>query len=300
MKAIARRIKVIPKIYWHIDPFLRALLIRISPALANRYLYWFVLGKNLDTQNPKSFNEKIIWLKANWKDSRLVSCTDKYLVRHYVEEKGCADSLNELLGVFEHADEIDWHSLPDQFVLKCTHGCGCNIVCTDKSKISEKETLATLDRWMKTDYSRLMAEMHYQKIKPRIVCEKYLSNNQNIFPTDYKLYCFDGVAALVLVCTERDTSLTLSFFDLDWNPLNIGSDGFPPDLNQKKPDSFSDMISIAEKLSKGVPFVRVDFYNFQDQPVFGEMTFTPAGGFAPYYSVEGDIKLGHMLTIPGS
>jgi hypothetical protein len=200
--------------------------------------------------------------------------------------------------VYDSVSEIDWEALPQQFVMKCTHGCGCNIVCTDKHTLNKEQAIGKLKRWMRTDYSTFMAEMHYREIKPRIVCEKYLKGDDDYLPTDYKLYCFNGVPKLVLVCTDRASALTLTWRDLDWNLLRIGADTFPPRSNQVKPACLEQMISDAEKLSQGNPFVRVDFYNVNGNAVFGEMTFTPAGGFAGYYSELGDKFLGSMLKLP--
>jgi TupA-like ATPgrasp len=298
VKALIKKTKALYTVYRFLDPHVRRWLVGVSPHLADRYLYRIIFGRPLNTTHPESFNEKIIWLKWHWRDPVLVNCTDKYAVRNHVQERGCAHILNDLYGVYDSVSEIDWEALPQQFVLKCTHGCGCNIVCTDKHALNKEEAIGKLKRWMRTDYSRFMAEMHYRQIKPRIVCEKYLKGEDDRLPTDYKLYCFNGAPKLVLVCTERSSKLALTWRDLDWNLMRIGADTFPPKANQVKPACLEQMISDAEKLSQGIPFVRVDFYNVNGNAVFGEMTFTPAGGFAPYYSEAGDRLLGNLLELP--
>lgn len=298
MKSLIKKIKPLYSIYRFLDPHWRRLLVRVSPVVANKYLYRIVFGRALNLRRPELFSEKIIWLNFYGKNPLWVKCTDKYDVREYVEQCGCGHSLNKLYGVYDNVCDIDWAALPHQFVLKCTHGCGCNIICSDKDALDEEGTRKKLESWMHTDYSMFMGEMHYRAIKPRIVCEKYLGSEDDPLPKDYKFYCFNGLVKLVLVCTERSTSLVLTFRDLDWNIMDIGAKTFPPDPNQERPACLDEMIAMAEKLSQGIPFVRVDFYHFAGKVVFGEMTFTPAGGFAPYYSDEGDSLLGNMLELP--
>ena len=297
MKALIKKTKALYSVYRFLDPHVRSCLVGLSPHLADRYLYRIIFGRALNATHPEGFNEKIVWLKWHWRDPRLVQCSDKFRVRSYVQECGCAHILNELHGVYDSVSEIDWGTLPKQFVLKCTHGCGCNIICTDKNSLDKEQTITTLKRWMRTDYSRRMAEMHYRQIRRRIVCEKYLAGERDHLPTDYKFYCFNGVPKLVLVCTDRSTRLALTFRDLDWNIMDIAATAFPPKADEKKPACLSEMITVAGKLSQGIPFVRVDFYNVLGKVIFGEMTFTPAGGFAPYYSASGDVCLGRMLEL---
>lgn len=279
------------------DKFKR-ILSTISPTLCSKILYRLIFHRKLDLKNPKLFNEKLMWLKLNtYYDNDLVTmCADKYLVRDYLKQKGCSEILNELYYSYDNVDEINWDELPNKFVLKINNGCGTNIICTNKDKLSEKKSKKKLKRWIKDNFWKSNAEVNYKFIKKKIICEKYLETNQGTLPNDYKIYCFNGKAKNVLVCTERAESLKLSFFDMKWQPFNIGAS--PNQLNIKKPESFDDMIRYAEILAKDFPYVRVDFYDINGKAVFGEMTFSPAGCLAQYYNDFGQKLLGEWLQLP--
>lgn len=275
-------------------------LTRVSPTIASKLIYRISMGSKLNLRNPKNFNEKIMWLKLNtyYKNPLITKCSDKYAVRNYIIENGCEEILNDIIDVYDSSKEIDWNVLPNKFVIKCNHGCGYNIICRDKSKVDKHESIRRLDEWMSQDYYLGNAEVNYKFIKKKIICEKYLETNDGSLPTDYKVYCFDGVPKLVLVCYERDVTLKLAFFDTEWKPIDIGYDS-PTSLPVlRKPESFDKMIEYSKKLSKGFPFVRMDYYNINEKVVFGEMTFTPAGGLAKYYNQEGLNYLGDMLRLP--
>jgi hypothetical protein len=151
---------------------------------------------------------------------------------------------------------------------------------------------------MSTDYSTLLGVRHYREIKPRIVCEKYLGGGDAGLPIDYKIHCFHGVPKLFDVCTERTVSLVVTYRDLDWNFIPFGKTDSPPGRYQEKPVCLNEMIGVAEKLSRGIPYVRVDLYSFQGKVVFGEMTFFPSGGFDTFLNAEGDRLLGSWLRLP--
>ena len=297
MKEFFKKIKVINKLYWFTEPKFRSVLGKISPKLLHKYLYRSVYGRKLNLSNPQLFTEKLIWLMQNWKNKLLVQCTDKYEVRNYVENKIGPQILNELYQVYDSVDQIDFDALPNQFVLKCTHGCGCNIIVSDKTLLNEKEASKKLTNWMKTDYSLTMGESHYSQITPKIICEKFIGAEDHDFATDYKIWCFNGEPKFIVINTERENDLTFTFRDFDWNILDIASDRYPQEKIQKKPECFNEMISYAKKLSEGIPFVRVDFYEFNNKVVFGELTFTPAGGVPPYISFEGDKYIGELLKL---
>lgn len=274
-----------------------ALLVKTSPVLASKYLYKKTTGKKLNLKEPKAFNEKLQWLKLYWQHPLVAKCGDKYEMRQYVKDCGCEEVLNELYGVYEDATEIDWEVLPQKFVLKVTNGCGFNIICDDKSKLDKTKAINQLNEWLKTDYSLYAAELHYAKMKPRIICERYIETNAGFLPNDYKIYCFNGKPKLVLVVTERDNDPKLFFLDLNWCKLDIGKKDTKGDL-PNKPDCFNDMLEYAEKLAKPFPFVRVDFYDFNGIPILGEMTFTPAGCMAMNFNEYGLEMLGDMLQLP--
>lgn len=274
-------------------------LARISPNKASKYLYKKMFGRKLDLKDPKTFNEKLMYLKLNeYNNNKLViNCSDKYAVREYVTDKKCGNILNKLYGVYSNANEINWKELPQKFVLKCTHGCGFNIICTDKEKLNKKETIKKLNKWRKKTFGYDTAETHYTKIKPKIICERYLETDAGMLPNDYKIYCFNGEPKLVLTCTERASKLKLNFLDLNWKELDIGTENYKSNTIPTKPNNFQEMIEYAKKLAEPFKFVRVDFYDYNGEVIFGELTFTPAGCCAQYYNDEGNKVLGNMLKI---
>jgi len=269
-----------------------------SPVLASKYIYRHNMGKILNLKNPKDFNEKLQWLKLYWQNPLIVKCGDKYEVREYVAKSGCEKILNKVYGVYNKSSEIDWEKLPEKFVLKCTHGCGFNIICDDKDKLDKDQTLKKLDKWLKIRIDKYAAEIHYSKMKPRIMCEEYIETDAGLLPVDYKILCFNGKARIVTVCSERVIKLKFHTVDLNWKTMDIGSDKYPIGDFPKKPECFDEMIKYAEILAKPFPFVRIDFYDFNGKPVLGEMTFTPGAAMNDNYSESGLQLLGKMLNLP--
>ncbi len=249
-------------------------------------------------KNPRNFNDKTMNLKFSYKDnSIIINCTDKLKVREYVKEKGCKEILNDLYGVYDSPEEIDFEKLPNKFVLKCTHGCAYNIICFDKDKLNIEEVKSKLNRWLKEKYGYATGELHYTKIKPRIICEKYLCSDNKKMLIDYKIYCFNGKAKCILVCSEREKKLKLSYYDINWNRIHYEKSKWSSKNDIKRPENLESMILYAEKLSKDFKFVRVDLYNQKGKIIFGELTFTPACCCAPYYNKFGNKELGKNLNI---
>ena len=271
----------------------------VSPTLSSKVIYRIHTHKKLDLKNPKLFNEKLMYLKLHdYKNNPLViECSDKLKVRDYVTKCGLGHLLNKVYGVYDDARDIDFDSLPSKFALKCNHGCGFNIICTDKDKLDKEKTIKTLNKWKKTKFGYNTCEPHYFKIKPRIYAEEYIASNDGIMPNDYKIYCFNGEPKIVLVCSEREHDLKLTFFDLEWHELNYGTARFKTKKKIKKPQNLDKRIEYAKILSKPFKFVRVDFYDNFDKVLFGELTFTPARCSAEYYNDKGSIELGNMLSL---
>lgn len=170
-----------------------SLLVKNSPVLASKIIYYRTLGKRLNLKNPVTFNEKLMWLKLFEDDSLKIRCTDKYLVRNYISQKGYSRLLIDLYEVYENVDQINFDKLPNRFVMKCTHASGFNIICLDKEKLDKKQTLSKFKKWMETDYSLIKCEPHYSNIKPRIIVEKFLDEGfNNNLPLDYMIHCFHG------------------------------------------------------------------------------------------------------------
>lgn len=274
-----------------------------SPALTSKIYYFTKLKKRLNLQNPKTFNEKLMYLKLNeYEGNELITkCADKYAVREYITSCGCPEILNELYGVFDNAKDINFEKLPDKFVLKCNHGAGFNIICNDKSKLDIKKVRKKLNKWLKTDYWKFVAELQYKNINKKIICEKLLENNTTKQINDYKIYCFNGIPEFCMVCIGREEHKKPKYYFMDknWNVLKINPDGIG--LNDKtvidKPKCIDKMYDNARKLSKPFKFVRVDLYECNEKIIFGELTFTPAGCIDANYTNQAQYELGEMIEI---
>jgi hypothetical protein len=278
-----------------------SILVKLSPVLASKYLYRITMGKKLNLKNPRDFNEKLQWLKLYWQHPLVAKCADKYEVRSYVKDCGCGEILNELYGAYDDVSEINWDELPKKFALKTTNACGTGIICNDKDKLNKREVFKKLRKWLKIDYGKYFAEIHYSKMKPKIVVEKYLGSEDGVLPFDYRFYCFNGEPKIILFSIDRATELKCGFYDIEWNRINIenkNSKKFNNVRNMPKPECLEKMLEYAKKLSKPFPFVRVDFYNYKNEPVFGEMTFTPNGCMVDYHNNESLENMGEWIKLP--
>jgi hypothetical protein len=275
-------------------------LLGLSPLLFIRYRYLKEARKWYDHKNPRTFDEKLLWLNLYWRHPLKARCADKYAVRSYVEEHGMGHLLTELLGVYANSSEIDFSRLPDRFVLKCTHGCGFNVFCTDKSRLDVEETRRKLNAWMKLDISKFTGEMHYVSIKPRIICEAYLEGLPGKPINDYKVYCFHGKAHCTMACTDRtEKGAKYDFYDREWkNKLRYSKSSLLVDRTIPKPEAYEEIIQAAEALSKPFPFVRMDFYSINGKAVFGEMTFTPHGCIDTLMTDLAQDVMGDLLKLP--
>lgn len=276
--------------------YARSIITRFSPELTSIITYEVSWKRKLDLNNPKDFNQKIMWLKLKkyGSDPIVTKCVDKYGVREYVRQHGCGNTLNELIGVWDRVEDIPWDELPSKFALKLTHGCGANLICRDKDNLNIEEAKKKLKKWYKEDYYLIYAEMQYKNVPKRIICEKYIESFASA-PTDYKFYCYYGKPEMVLVVADRGEHTRKHFYDMDWN--FISSRGEAGELIEK-PSSFDEMINCCYKLASDFPFVRMDFYEVDGRAMFGEMTFTPAGGIGKSYSPEVYKKLGDLLDLP--
>lgn len=256
-------------------------------------------GFTLDLNNPKSFQEKMQWLKLYWYDNTVIQCANKYHVREYVVNKGLGFLLNDLFGVYKNPDEIDFEILPDSFVLKTSHAGAQVIICKNKAELNITRVKRILKKWLELDYQYFSGEWCYASEK-LIVCEKYLVNNNKDGLIDYKLFCFNGRVDCLFVTLERfGENKNRIWFDRNWNPLKIKvNDGSKNNRKVAKPDNFDKMVEYAEILSKPFPFVRVDFYSVNNNIIFGELTFASDSGFNTYYPNEFEFELGNKLILP--
>lgn len=275
------------------------LICLIDVSFASKYLFVRNQKKFLDLKNPKTFNEKLMYLKLyNYQNNKVVwRCVDKYCVREYLKSKGIQEkNLPEIIETYTNAKDINFEELPNKFVLKCTHGCGFNIVCTDKKQLNVKKTRKILNGWLNKKYGYETAELQYIHQKPIIICEKYIENNDKL-PVDYKIYCFHGEPKVILVCSNRAKKLKFNYYDIKWNELLLGKKSNRNLNGVEKPKSLTSMIKLARLSSNEFPFVRVDFYENNDMPIIGELTFTPAACIDNDYTEEGQQYLGNLLKI---
>lgn len=250
------------------------------------------LAYNLNIANPQTFNEKIQWLKVHYRNPIMSKCADKVAVRDIVAEKIGEEYLTPIYGVWDSADDIDPSKLPKQFVLKPNHSSGRVIICKDKDVLNWNVEFAKLWKWMKENYYYQNGEWVYKNINPKIICEKLLSGEM----IDYKLMCFHGEPRLLFTCSDRESDLKVTFFDLEFNKLPFirkykSSDSI------KKPQKFEEMIELSKILARDFPFVRVDFYENQGNLYFGELTFFPGNGLEWFEPFEWDKKIGDMLDL---
>lgn len=284
--------------------FVEETLTRISPRLNTEVMYFLKFKKRINLSNPTTLDEKIQYLKFHdYKDNALVTqCADKWAVRHYVEQCGCGEILNVLYGVYDTIDEIPWQALPSKFVIKWNFGCGQNLICHDKSTLNIEEARAKLAEWYKlkdTLYLRF-SEMQYRDIVPKLVVEKLIDTHDGLLPVDYKCYCFGGNVDSVMVCTGRDHEghgARYYFFDRDWNLKRYNKTGkeAPEGFTLPKPEGIELVFDYAARLSQPFPFVRADFYLENGKVTFGELTFTPCGGFDPQRLPETQLYFGSLV-----
>ena len=261
--------------------------------------YKLAIGNKLDLNNPKTFNEKIQWLKINDKKDIYTKMVDKYEVKKYVADIIGRKYIIKTIGVYDSFDQINFNELPNQFVIKCTHDSGGLIIVKDKSKLNIKETGAKINKALKKNYFYSCREWPYKNIIPRIIIEEYMEDETYKELIDYKIMCFNGEPKIIFTCSERyKKGLKVTFFDMNWNRLNFKR--HYPTSNEKieKPTNYAKMIELSKKLSKNIPFIRVDWYEINKKLYFGELTFYPGSGFEEFTPSEWDRKLGDMLELP--
>lgn len=261
--------------------------------------YKLVMGKKLNLENPKTFNEKLQWLKLYDRKDIYTKMVDKYEAKKYVANIIGEEYIIPTLGIYNNYEEIDFSKLPNQFVIKPTHTSGDIYICKDKNEINYKKLKKEVNRWLKRKYYYYHREWPYKNVKPRIIAEIYL-NDFNIGELmDYKFFCFNGKVKFLKVDFNRFIEHHANYYDTKLNILPFGERIYPPDLNKKIdfPENINKMIELAEKLAKDIPFVRIDFYNVNEKIYFGEMTFYPAAGFGKIDPEEWNEKIGNLLEL---
>lgn len=273
---------------------------KIPDSLYLKIEYQLVMGKKLDLKKPQTFNEKLQWLKINDRKSQYTHFVDKFEVRKYIAEEIGEEYLIPLLGVYDNFDEIDFEALPDQFVLKPTHTSGNVYVCKDKSQINYDELKREIGSWLKRQYYWVHREWPYQNVKPRIICEKYMVDESSEGLKDYKFLCFNGEVKCSFICLNRHSKagLSMDFYDMNWNILPFERRYPNSGTLIPKPITFDKMVNYAEKLSRGMFFVRVDFYEVDGKLYFGELTLYPGAGLEEFTPESYDELLGSWIKLP--
>lgn len=262
--------------------------------------YWYArMPYRLNLKNPRSYNEKLQWLKLHDHNPMYTTMVDKYAAKKYVADIIGEKYIIPTLGVWNSFDEIDFDSLPNQFVLKCTHDSGGLVICKDKSKLDISKAKPELERSLLTDYYANGREWPYKEVPRRIIAEKYMEDTKTGELRDYKFFCFNGNVKWLFIATDRQNREEpyFDFFDMDFNhlPMKHGHPNAPviPD----KPVSFELMKELASKLSQGIPHVRVDFYEVDGHVYFGELTFFHHGGWTPFTPEEWDYIFGEEIEL---
>ena len=283
--------------------YIRIVREKISFVLSDeKYLkkrYKKMYGKSLDLVSPKSYGEVGAWLKLFYRDERMPICADKYRIREYLSGIGYEGLCNEVIGVFDNANDIDFDALPDKFVAKATHGSSWNLICKDKSKLDWKNEVKKMNMWLKLDLSAFGREWHYKYIKPQIVIEKFIEHEPL---NDYKFMCFNGEPMFMQLNNDFDGKHYVDFYDLkNWSKLPVSIMGYKKsDRDIPLPPNYEKMFNLAKELSAPFPFARIDFYSYDDTVILGEITFFTAGALRPFVSEEGnyDELFGTLIKLP--
>lgn len=266
-----------------------------------KLIFKATMGKDLNLESPKTYNEKLQWLKIHDHNPLYTTMVDKFLVKDYVADRIGTEYLIPTLGVWNSFDEIDFSKLPDKFVLKCTHDSGGVFVCKDKSHIDIDMLREFFGKSMSRNYYWQGREWPYKNVKPRIIAEQYMEDTSTKELRDYKFFCFDGKVKALFVASERQSEseeTKFDFFDENYHHLPV-TNGHPNALAlPEKPNCFDLMKKLAEVLSENIPHLRVDFYEANGKVYFGELTFYHWSGMVPFDPPEWDKMFGSWISLP--
>lgn len=265
--------------------------------------YNAVFEKTLDLKNPKTFNEKLQWLKLYYKNKIYTTMVDKYEVKDFVSKKIGEEYVIPAIGVWDKFEDIDFDALPEQFVLKCTHDSGGLVICKNKAELDIEVARKKIRKSLEHNYYLNSREYPYKNVPPRILAELFISDNsehqKDRSLVVYKVMCFGGVPKIIQVIQDdKKPNESIDYFDSDWNLLPI-KQNFPNSKNHiEKPEKLSEMLELSAKLSDGMPFVRTDWYIVEGKLLFSEYTFYSDAGFARFEPAEWDYKLGEWIDLP--
>lgn len=281
-------------------PKLQQRMCLLPDAVYLKFVYRARIGRPLNLNSPKGFNEKLQWLKLYDRNPLYTKLVDKAEVKPWVAERIGWEHVVPTLGVWDSFDDIDFGALPERFVLKCTHDSGGLAICRDLSTFDMAAARRKIERSLANNYFWSGREWPYKDVRPRIIAEEYLDPaGEQVGLTDYKVMCFGGQARCEFTCTGRaDGNLHVDFFDTEWNHMPFTRHYPNADVPPEAPERLKDMVAMAERLSEGMPFVRVDFYEVAGQYYFGEMTFYPGSGMEEFDPERWDEELGSWIELP--
>lgn len=256
------------------------------------------IGMPLNLNNPQTFNEKLQWLKLHDRKDVYTSMVDKYEAKTHAAKIIGNEYIIKTLGLYNNFDEINFDLLPDKFVIKCTHDSGGLVIVKDKTTFDKRKAKRIIDKSLKRNYYYVGREWPYKNVLPRIIIEEYIEDEVNNDLIDYKIMCFNGQPKVIFTCTDRySDALKVTFFDLDWNKLPFERHYKSSNKVIAKPKNLKKMLDLSRKLSKGIPFVRIDWYEVKNKLYFGEYTFYPGSGFEEFRPEKYDLILGKNLDI---
>ena len=262
--------------------------------------YRWKIGHKLDWNNLQTYTEKVQWLKLYDQKPEYATMVDKYKVKDYVAKKIGTEHIIPTLGVWDKAKDIDFNALPQRFVLKCTHDSGGLVICKDKNKLDKEAAIKEIDKGLKMSFYMEGREYQYKNVKPRVIAEQYMEQEDGKGLNDYKVLCFGGKAKLIELHQGRYTdSHTQDFYDRNWNRTNITQGGYGTRAKTEapKPICFDEMIAMSEKLSEDMRHARIDWYIVNDKLYFGEITLYDGSGLEPFDRYEDDLMMGSWIDI---
>lgn len=265
-----------------------------------KLMYRAYIGKKLDLKHPKTYNEKLQWIKLYDRKDEYTRNADKYLVRDFIKQTIGEDYLIPLIGVYRHPDEIPWKGLPKKCVIKCNHASHTNIICEDIDQLDIEDAKKKLVSWLKLNLYYHGREWCYKNIKPLIICEQYLETKSGTIPNDYKFMCFNGEPKLIQVHENRGKeNYSLSYYSPDWQRIDMKRIDAPTNKSLvDKPKKLEEMLSIAKRLAANTYYCRIDLYYEDDKVYFGEITYYPTSGFSTFDDDTTDLLLGSYIKLP--
>ncbi|HPT77498.1 MAG TPA: ATP-grasp fold amidoligase family protein [Candidatus Atribacteria bacterium] len=275
------------------------IMYRITPALTLKTLFYIQHGYRLNLKDPKTYSEKVNWMKLYYRNDLMPLCADKYTVRDYVRDQGGAHLLNELYWQGYNPEDIPFDDLPMQFVIKVPHGSGNNIIVRDKNKLDREQTIKTMKTWLERKFIPCYGEWFYGLIKPRVIVERLLTDDKNDVPVDFKVMCFHGEPKYIRVDTDRFSGHKCNIYNTDWKLMKGYTFDHPSDERVlDRPECLDELLKEARRLSADFVHARVDFYIINNNLYFGEITFLNGAGFDRIRPYSFDLELGNLINLP--